>query len=293
MKVLNIAWDDYANFSHSIASALRAVGVECDDVKIIGHAYNYAQTSRIVTDAELADLIRLADLIQVMHSDPALISLCKGKRTVVWHTGTRYRQNPEKFNRIFNPRVERCFIALGEFAGLGAKRETYCCGPVDTDAIRPGDGTNQRLVIAHYPSNPGTKGTAVINEVIKELTGDFEYRNDPYNLPHQEHLERMRACDIYVELLAPEQNGKPYGSFGITGLEAMAMNKVLITQAPPLYEKTYGPSPLTLIKTREDLRAELQGFINSGDGGPITRAWALQNHSYRATGARIKAILGI
>lgn len=293
MMVLSLSVDDYSNFAHDQSNALRSVGVDCEDLKLLNHGFGYPTQSRIVSLGEMRKAMRAAKIIQIFHSDSSLLPHCTGKRIVVWHTGTRYRQQPEKFNRIFNPHVQKSIIALGEFAGLGAKGETYLCGAIDTDRIRPSDIENEKLVIGHFPSNPSVKGTEVINQVVSELTGDFTYLHSTTQVSYTQQLERMNQCDVYIELLAPLQDGKPYGSFGITGLEAMAMNKILVTQCPPQYEKTYGESPLIFVKDREGLKRELQSLINTGDPGSITRPWCLQNHSYKAAGAKLKAVLGI
>ena len=46
MKVVNICWDDYANFSHENANALRSVGIDCVDLKLIPHVFGYSTESQ-------------------------------------------------------------------------------------------------------------------------------------------------------------------------------------------------------------------------------------------------------
>lgn len=303
MKVLNICCDDYANFQHDNAKSLRAVGVNCVDVKLRPHAFGYESQSRIVNEIELKNEIDSANLIQIFHSDSTLLKYCKGKRIVVYHTGTRYRQAPEKFNALFNPFVERSFIALGEFAGLGAKNETYIVGAVEI----PDTSINNfqgKLKFAHYPSNPLVKGTDNINRSIaKALYGnDFEYSCSVGQVPYKKQLERMNECNIYIEMYSYEQDGKPYGSWGITALEATAMGKIVITNhlTADVYKKTYGVMPQLLLI--EKAFNELEGLVgwlcslNTNQLGKIaveSYEWVNKYHSYRATGEKLKQILGL
>lgn len=319
MRVLNICVDDYANFMHDNAKALRSVGINCHDYKMVKHPFGYETESEIKSEYEISLIIKQFDLIQIFHSDDRFIGFCKGKRTVVYHTGTKYRQNPNGYNAVFNPNVEMCFVALPEFVGLGAKNEQYIVGAVDTDKliqitlpyfikrreIRL-NISNMKPIVAHYPSNTEVKGTAVINKVIEELLEDgleFEYLHSTNLVTYPEQLKRMAECDIYIELFAPMQGDKKYGSFGITGLEAGAMRKCVITMGNnDVYKKAYNEdSQLFLIDGVDELKSKIKALVNNYKKHYIYFMLSnyfifeqiKKNHSYEATGNFIKNKLGI
>lgn len=300
MKILNICCDDYANFSHDNAKALRSVGVNCFDVKLQPHIFNYASESKIVNEDNLKQAISSADLIQIFHSDSSLLKYCKGKRTVVYHTGTRYRQQPEKFNALFNPFVERSFIALGEFAGLGSKNETYIVGATEITG-QPSLHFIKPLRFAHYPSNPDVKGSHKICKEIELMNEKVHFDYSSERVSHAQQLARMNSCDVYIEMNSSEQGGKKYGSWGITTLEAAALAKIVITNhsTVSVYEKTYGVKPpLVLIEDYGSIDEAIRSVwymtdtqINNLKNS--TFMWVNEFHSYQSTGNYLKRIYGL
>jgi hypothetical protein len=301
MKVLNICCDDYANFAHDNAKSLRAVGVNCIDVKLRPHVFGYESQSRIVNEIELKNEIHSADLVQIFHSDNSLLKYCTGKRIVVYHTGTRYRQSPAKFNALFNPFVEISFIALGEFAGLGAKNERYIVGAVAIPDIAINYLQGQ-LKYAHYPSNALVKNSDNILFVMSTKTNDCIFKYSATNVPYKEQLQRMSECNVYIEMNSLYQDGKQYGSWGITALEATAMGKIVITNhsSVAVYEKEYGVKPsLLLIEKAFDGLGGIVDYLNSLDSSELGKLaiesyeWVCKYHSYKATGEKLKQILSL
>lgn len=301
-KVLNISVDDYANFAHDNANALRSVGVKCIDVKLHKHVFNYARESEVVNEKTLKALIDNSNLIQIFHSDSSLLKYCKRRRTVVYHTGTRYRQRPEIFNAQFNPHVERSFIALGEFAGKGSKNETYIVGAT------PMIGTRslhfiKPLCVAHYPSSPEVKGSEGIISVLDKVQDQFGFKvSCSTNLvPHKEQIARMNSCDVYIEMNSLMQGGKPYGSWGITALEAAALSKIVVTNhtTVKVYERTYGiRPPFILIEEYGTLERALEYLAGLSDVSINNMKinsydWVKKYHSFEATGNRLKQILSL
>jgi hypothetical protein len=102
-----------------------------------------------------------------------------------------------------------------------------------------------------------------------------------------------------VELLASEQGGKPYGSFGISALEAAALGKIVITQAITdngLYNDTYGINMMNMVINEDGLRKTLSGLLNyKGEyiigQQNLTRDMVKQHHSHLATGNKLKEYL--
>ena len=296
MKVLNICSDDYANFMHDNAKALRSVGVDCIDLKTKKHEFNYAEESIVVDIEKIKEAVKDADVVQIFHSEDWLIPMCDGKKVIMYHTGTRYRMRPEWYDKACKT-ADQIIIALPEFYKNNGER--YIVGAVDTDLIIPVDVRNEKKVIGHFPSNPNVKGSAMINEVVEKLKDEFDfiYCYSDEILPHKLQLERMAQCDIYIEMLAPEQNGKKYGSFGITGLEAAALGKVVLTQN--LGEKVYANeycalTPFVKYSDKEEFEKMLRMILKRDDIGAlqkITRDWVVNNHSYKATGRKLKQII--
>ena len=61
MKVLNISFDDHANFSHENANSLRCIGIECKDLKRVKHPFSYGTESKLATSSEIEREIKKSD----------------------------------------------------------------------------------------------------------------------------------------------------------------------------------------------------------------------------------------
>jgi len=304
MKVLNCCNNDWANFSHDNANALRSVGIDCEDIKERPHSFEYKTHSLTIPFAKIVEKIKQADIVQIMHSDVAYLEVCKAynKRVIVYHTGTNYRKGYKELNSVFNPYVEHSVIALGEFSGLGAKNEVYVVGAIDTDKLKPNIINSDFTRFAHYPSCEKTKGTDTIERVVNwahEKNRNFYFNMSVQKVDYDFQLERIKKCDAYIELFAPEQDGKPYGSWGITALEAAAMGKIVITNhtTEQVYKNAYGiKTPFFVSNTEKELfdNIEKLSFMNRAEllkHKQNTRNWVLKNHSYQATGEKIKKLL--
>lgn len=220
---------DYSNLISNQANALRSIGVDAVDVTLQRHELKYPTQSRVVSRQALSQLTREAEMVIIGHSCPIIHSLNKCKRFAVYHSGTRYRNNPEYFNKLFRG----AFLTLSdqtEFMSLGNHK--YIVSAIDPALYQPVKTSKRKrkLIVGHFPSNPEVKGTADIIRMLEPFKNDFEIRIDTNVLPYENNLERIREVDIYIELFKPELNGKPYGCFGVTALEAAMMGKTVITQ---------------------------------------------------------------
>ena len=304
MKILSICSHDHANFSHDFANALTHSGSRCDDFKLHPHTFGYPSQSQLIRREQVPQIVKNYDVVMIQHSCEASLKLVlkgKPKRLFVFHTGSLYRQGSDRLNAIFNPHVEKSFIALGEFAGLGAKNEIYSVGAIDTERLAPTkSGISTPLSIMHLPSKPAVKGTSTILEMMGQLTGSFDFQYKLDSCPYQENLDLMQESDIYIELFAPEQLGKPYGSWGITALEAAAMGKVVITQHlnHEAYTEAYGRWPcLYTCIDEENFKTKVQLLIDYPEevikSQKRTLAWVKKYHSYQATGQRLRKLFEI
>jgi len=300
IKVLNICDNDWANFSYENAKALKSVGVEVVCLKLKPHQFNYPEQGKVSSIHEIIREIRSADYIQYFFS----ISLYKtierylrGKRLIVWYASSDFRANKEEYLRTFNPFVHKSVIALGEFSNLGAKNEHYIVGAVDTDSILPSNKeVSIPYQIAHYPSNPEVKGTSEIITMMDKVSKKdrWSFRSSIERVDFESQTNRLKDCDIYIELFNTTLNGEVYGSFGITALEAAAMGKIVVTMnlSKSVYEKTYGYCPFILVHDAEEFNREMNRLINMRldqivELQNITRDWVVKNHSYVSTGKKI------
>jgi len=298
IKVLNFCIEDHANYAYENARALMAAGIDATCLKLSPHPYVYPQQADVVKLSAVADAARKADVVQLFFNTRAydlIAPYLKRKRIFMYYAGTEYRVNAKAYLRKMNPIVERSIIALTEFAGHGAKNETFFSITVDTDALRKfakGE-PSKPYKVAHYPSNPTVKGTETIRRVLGESV-----EIDTTLLPYQESLKRLSGCDIYVELFAPKNNGMPYGSFGTTAVEAAAMGKVVVTMNlhREIYEKAYGKTPLILVRTEDELLSEVERLraLPLAQFKKLQRdhiEWAEYSHGYLAQGKRLAALM--
>lgn len=306
MRIINICDSDWANFSFENCQAMRAVGLDAHSFKLIPHHFGYEKESTVVDKITLQWEIRDADIIQIMHSNIWMLNLCKkfrNKKLYVYHTGTTYRENSERINAAFNPFVIRAFTDQTEFIGTGMKGEYYFTSPVDIDRFSFSEWQSDKVTFAHYPSSTSIKGSEIINRTLRRLSAELEldYKYNSTAVKHSEQIKRMGECDVYIELFSPYLNGKKYGCFGVTALEAAALGKVVVTNhtTAHVYNQFYKVNtPFVCPKDEAELYLCLKRICElSKNNLEIkkleTRFWMEQNHSYRATGILIKKLLNL
>ncbi len=304
MKVVNCAFDDYANMAFTNAKALQSVGINCRAVKRVKHPFGYTQEAEVVSQNKLLSICSDADVVQAFHSWDPGFSLLKKKVRIVMHTGTTYRMNPKANNERFDNLVDITLTNHCEFMKLGAKNLHYLAPATDTNMIKCSDRIPEHpLVIGHYPSNPTVKGTNAISQMISDIymegpPGKFIFAHSNKVLPYQEGLKRMAGCDIYIELFAPTQHGREYGNFGITAFEAAAMGKIVLTNNlyEQVYQDAYGDCPFVIVNTEGKFKAAIRHFIGMSANyirqrQLLARECVHGNHSLQATGKRWLQIL--
>ena len=306
MKILNVSRNDWANFAYANLKALQAAGADATGFKEMPHGFNYSGELQILSEIDIASKIKEADIVQIFHSYEDYLPFCKGKKVIVYHTGTGYRQAPERANSIFNPNVEFCFSDQTEFMNLGAKGVRYITTAIDTENIYPQKYVGDKIRIGHFPSKikGDLKGTSKIIDMLLECKDKFDKENrfeiviDTKQRPHPDYLKKLQSVDIYVELFAPSQEGKEYGCYGVTAFEAAAMGKVVVTQNlhPEVYEKEFGATELLYANSRELFFQIMENLMESNsvqlqEKADKTRLWAVDKHSYKAMGKHLINIL--
>lgn len=297
MKILLICYDDYSNLQHGFASALKSIGEDVTDLKLIKHHFEYESQSKVVTEEDMKWACKKADLILFFHSNYHIFERIKwsmqSKRLIAIHTGSPYRSEPIKQNLIFNPYCERILSDQCEFMSLGGRGIKYIAGAVDVKAMQPIQKTvKPPYIFAHYPSNEEVKGTAKIREVLSEYESEIDLLIDGSRVSHTVNLKRLSECDIYVEMFKPVLNDNPYGVYGVSAFEAAAMGKVVITQNiyPNVYKQAYGVEhPFLIANTEKHFHDIIQSLISMPyheiqEIQERTRKWVVKYHSMEATG---------
>ena len=299
MKAVLLSKSDWANLSYFYEKSLNAVGIEAKAFSKTRHRYYPKQVKLYKNIKEIKEYIQDADVVMFVHSvyTETGVSL-KNKIVCVVHTGSAYRQNSKKLNKIFNPIVDVTFSG-GDVLGMGAKNEIWVQPAIDINKIQPSyfnPKPKDKVVIAHYPS--GTKGYPIIKDVISKLKRkNFIFKYDSTKVPWENNLKRMSECDIYIEEMNPEQKGIPLYVFGIQAIEAAALGKVVCSRFPMFndYEKIFGSCGLIPTNTPEILKDTLEKFLYMSDLDFIelqkkSREWAVNCHSYKVIGERFKNI---
>ncbi len=291
MRVLNLSSNDYANMSHENANALRSINVNCHDWTLNLHPFGYTEQSKRVSRFEIGFKAKEYDVIQVFHSCPVIYDLVKDHpNVIIYHTGTRYREDKRFFDELFNGRkivTDQCEFLL--------HNPTFkYLAPHTT--LKPKPKPDGKLIIGHYPSNPDVKGTKDIERMLTPFIDDFDIRIDETKVSHEENLQRVSECHIYVELFKPLLNGKPYGCFGVSAFEATALGCLVVTNNinRSAYENEYGHSPFIITNCETS-------FVNTISGLHDREVYKVALESFHAgfyakhglteTGLRIKQII--
>lgn len=307
-RVLMLVADDWANTGWSMVQAYRAAGIQIHAFKLRPHVFGYDPELPPIGSIQksgLDDIFREADVLHFMHS--AVVSLpewdLRTKRVIVQHGGTVYRQSAPEINRMLDPIVTLSLIETPDLLGLGAKNEVLFPPPVDTESLiqrlHNACGHGPR-VIGHFPSNSAVKATERLVRVLEALSANPRYSDRLHahvsdeRVSHAAQIERLRGCDIYVDVLASHQNGKRYGEYGVTGREAAALGCVVVSQHfhQDAYEREFGQTEIVRVTSEESLEFCLRELLDMEPEAfewkrQQTRRWIVRNHSIEAAGARL------
>lgn len=296
MQIGILCSSDWAGLGMNLLKSLQSINVDCIGNALTKHIFGYEDQLNVITVNDIKETYKDCDVVIMAHSDWELIEYLDNQMIINYAAGTKYRQGYHSINQKFVAPIT--LIALPEFQYL-APNPKYLVGAIEID--KPVKDLGDKLVIGHFPSNPSVKGTDDIIRIVSGLKNqfDFDFIYSTDRVSHEENLARMNQCDIYVELLSSEQGGKPYGSFGISALEAAALGKIVVTQAITdngLYSDTYGTSMLNMVINEQGLSKTLRGLLNyKGDyiigQQNLTKDWIKQYHSYKATGTKLMSYI--
>ena len=292
--ILWCSYSDYSNLCQGFSDSLNAVGVESENYSLTKHIF---YDNNVLSAAKMIEKMEKADVIVMGHTNDLILDLCRdlGKKLIVLHTGTSFRQNPEKYNEIFKG-IES-WTDSPEFMKYGCKH--YIHAAIDTNTIKP-DFTFYDMTFAHYPSKSEVKGTLTIKKIIEGFDSiNFLCNTDLVS--HEKHLQRVSKCDFYIEMLSTTQNGNIYGSFGVSSSEAACLGKIVLTNSlfHSVYEDAYDDyGEMIICNSENELSSAINSLIHLTEEDILlkkkqTREWVVENHSFYATGLYLKQLLGI
>lgn len=291
MKVRMFCRHDYANMMHGVVKALKLARVDCEGFVHHLHRFGYGEQCPYADYNQMREYAAEADVIHIFHSDNEILKFIggdwSGKKLFVWHTGTPYRQN-KRFHDTYWKGYQ-VFTDQAEFITGGLKAQ-YIAAGVDFDGLRNViEPITSRF--GHFPSDPYVKGTKEIENVFRG--SKIPINVDIGSVSHEQNIKRIASCEVYVELYAPTQNGKPYGQWGVTAMEAAAMRRIVITnEHSDVYKRFYGDSFVYNATNKFHLAAMISQFNKMGSKELSDRqyeSWfiANKNHNYQAVAERV------
>lgn len=318
-SVLILTYDDYCNTGFRFSKCLERLDIDVRMMKGVAHPFGYPEQAEVSNHLKrlvnflpnkimapgISDIANEADVIHFTSSTFVDTGIdLKKKKVIVQHSGTEYRQHSERLNRVFNPIVDKTIVQMPELLGKGAKNEVWISFPVDTDLLQPVyERKCKKLLIGHFPNKTEYKGTKNILQVINKLEKDnkfgkkFRYigvRENSNIINWKSHLDRLRECDIVIEMCEQKQNNKTYGEWGNTAIEASSLGKIVITNSNnlDLYEREYGPCPLKIANDQRELENVLKDLLSKNRNEIRSlkedfRTWAVKYHSFQATADRL------
>lgn len=298
MTVLFLGSNDWANLSHGVAEALRAVGVDARVWVLNAHAFGYDQ-----------DLVGLGALESVRALAPfeALVHIGDGDYgrydamkdmlevgdvpEVTQHCGSYYRAHHARVNAE---------DARRGFALRFLSPDSLRFAPNDP-RVRPiinshrgllplPMGLHDPVTVAHSPSTRAKKGTDEVLRAFDDLPMRLELIE---GVSHSECLRRRAACSVFVDQLAPT-----IGGYGQSAVEAMAQGCAVLgdVRHVPLWLDEDTPRPPILeVHHADDVRQVLLRLHRSPGllyaVRETTLAWSDRVSSPVAVGTRWKRAL--
>ena len=299
MNVLFISSTDWCNLGYHFSQSLNSVGVTShsayqNDNTIGPKGIHFKKYDKI------GELIEEADAIIINHTKSPISMdkikekiLDKGKKFLVLHGGSAYRQNVEKYNNMYNGIVDAT-LNFHDISGRGAKNEKLVVAPIDTDLLQPVYHHRDKLTVANYPTQyatrPLAKGRDIIVKAMEEMNVDdrFIFKGET----------NIIDCDIYIENVNTKQKGVPLTMFGVVAAEAASLGKIVIGHFCHYeeFERDFGICRIQSVYDGESLKEKINWLLSLSKEEILklqkeSREWAVQCHSYKAVGTRLKNII--
>lgn len=299
MKVLLLASCDWTALGYKYSLALRRIGVDATCIIAKKHPYNYPEEGLLTRDpAVVKKYAEEADVIHFMHTSMRSTFTNISKKIVIMsHTGSAYRYYHEVCDEKFNHRVDACIVGPEMYDICNAKNKKYMAmNLIDTDKIQPDFNRygGDKLIIGHYPSKQGNKGTGAVKLLIKNLqNNNFVFKNSG-KVPWPEQMKRVSECDIYIEKFRPIHGGKNCAAFGTAAFEAAALGDIVVTNMGfrHLYKKYIGDLDIITSDDFEEMTKKVDELLSLSDKEIRNikekhREWVVRCHSFKAVGKRL------
>jgi len=293
MKVFMITENDWTNLGFEIANSLNDVGVEAKmfRTKNAHKLYPEGRQAELFKKTHIT-FLKECDIIFFIHS--VYIDLpvnLKTKKVFVFHTGTRYRKNPDAMNKIFNPVVDMSFLSF-DLYGMGAKNEKIVLAPVDDSLIKPSFERKhpEKIIVGSYPTGE-RKIRERINSSMKNISDKFEYRWDDKFVSWFEHLEKKSKCDMIIG----DMELQNHGSYGISTIEACMLGCIPIVNFKhnQMFMDNFGEIPPFISTDLSNMSKNIERFVEKNDleeAKRKSREWAIEYHSYKNSALSMKEI---
>ena len=335
LDAIILAGDDWSNTAHRFTKSYNINDKNVLLIKLNHHIFNYAEQGIIwkvqkrkiskypviwqLKNMNLLNLIMNNVNKVILHAtaifalDSKLIfDYFPNKEYIFCHGGTSYREAPQNI-RFLDNIVKKYIIQCPDLLGYSPTHitEKLIYYPIEIKKIKPNFNFRQGvnvLTIGHWPSTKSVKGTAVILDTLRQLYSrgfKFKYvgvtslqekwQGSKDFVPWEENIKRMQNIDIYIETINLQINGKKFGEWGNTCLEAAACGAVVCTNCleHKKYEKEYKTKlPLMVSNSGTELYNNLKKLLlmNRKDVLDLkkrTRKWCEDYHSIEKTGKRL------
>jgi hypothetical protein len=317
LDVLMLTAQDLSNIAERFATCLRMLDLTVRAFKAQSHmkygneieVIKMNQISKMPYIYSCPSLFKLANEARVVHFTSGTFvdtGVDVNKKIVIMQYGGRpfvgRPRGRQIENKFLNKFVNYTIVHHPYLLNSGSINPCLIKPPIDTNLLLPDyeRRDKNKIIIGHFPSDKITKkhpvkGTELIKTILSnlkdsKLKNKFEYIIDVERLPWNQHLERLKKCDIVIECYTPKVMKDVFGEWSTAALESASLGKITVTNSfnETIYARTYGPSSLCIANNPKQLRNVLIHLINLS---PLdlqiykekTREWVVRCHSMEAT----------
>ncbi|MEN3043541.1 MAG: glycosyltransferase [Fervidobacterium sp.] len=113
----------------------------------------------------------------------------------------------------------------------------------------------EKIVIAHAPTNPEIKGTEIITSVVEKLKEKYPIEFVLIKgIPHSEAKKIYMKADLVIDQLHSE-------GYGLLAIECMALGKPVVVSVPDYFVKKYPPDLPVIRANPDNLLEVLENLI--------------------------------
>jgi hypothetical protein len=317
VDVLMLTAQDLSNIALRFAKCLRMLDLDVRGFKAISHM-------RYGDELELIKMERVSKMPYVFKTD-SLLQLAKQSRVLHFTSGTfvdtgvdvtkkivvmQYGGRPfvgrpkgrKIENKFLNRFVNYTIVHHPYLLNTGSINPCLIKPPIDTDLLLPDYERRNpnKVIIGHFPSDKEKKavpikGTEIIRKVLETLKRTdakkkFEYIIETNRLPWEQHLQRLKKCDVVIECYTPMVMQDKFGEWSTATLESASLGKITVTNSfnENIYVRTYGPSEICIANNPNQMEKVLYNLINLSNAElqnkkVKTREWVVRCHSMEAT----------